>query len=384
MELSSVKRACICALCTALCYVLPLAFHALGAGSTLLPMHLPVLLCGLICGAGYGAFCGIAGPVVSCVLSGMPTALQLASMAPELCAYGLLCGLLYRHIRTGKIYPDLYCAHASGHTARQSARRSLQNAGLPCHGKGWLYHDGVAYDLFRADTSGNRFAAACHSNNRICTDTRRSDPGEIPKTKKNRRTNTMNKADVIAFFDRCAPEWDADMIRNEPVIQTILDNAGVCAGIDVLDVACGTGVLIPDYLKRSVRSVTGIDISPEMIRIAKKKFPQESVKLICGDVESVQLNRQFDCVMVYNAFPHFPNPKELIDHLAELVQSGGRLSIAHGMSRAMLTRHHSGSASRVSIELPEAEAVAQMMDEAFRVDVVVSDDTMYQVCGIKK
>ena len=119
----------------------------------------------------------------------------------------------------------------------------------------------------------------------------------------------MNKADVIAFFDRCAPEWDADMIRNEPVIQTILDNADVCAGIDVLDVACGTGVLIPDYLKRSVRSVTGIDISPEMIRIAKKKFPQESVKLICGDVESVQLNRQFDCVMVYNAFPHFPNPK---------------------------------------------------------------------------
>lgn len=194
----------------------------------------------------------------------------------------------------------------------------------------------------------------------------------------------MNKADVIAFFDRCAPEWDADMIRNEPVIQTILDNAGVCAGIDVLDVACGTGVLIPDYLKRSVRSVTGIDISPEMIRIAKKKFPQESVKLICGDVESVQLNRQFDCVMVYNAFPHFPNPKGLIDHLAELVQSGGRLSIAHGMSRAMLTRHHSGSASRVSIELPEAEAVALMMDEAFRVDVVISDDTMYQVCGIKK
>ena len=42
----------------------------------------------------------------------------------------------------------------------------------------------------------------------------------------------MNKADVIAFFDRCAPEWDADMIRNEPVIQTILDNAGVCAGND--------------------------------------------------------------------------------------------------------------------------------------------------------
>ena len=68
MELSSVKRACICALCTALCYVLPLAFHALGMGSTLLPMHLPVLLCGLICGAGYGAFCGILFLVLVLVL----------------------------------------------------------------------------------------------------------------------------------------------------------------------------------------------------------------------------------------------------------------------------------------------------------------------------
>lgn len=194
----------------------------------------------------------------------------------------------------------------------------------------------------------------------------------------------MNKADVIAFFDRCAPEWDADMIRNESVIQTILDNAGVCAGIDVLDVACGTGVLIPDYLNRSVHSVTGIDISPEMIRIAKKKFPQESVNLICGDVESAQFDRQFDCVMVYNAFPHFSDSKALIDRLSELVQSGGRLSIAHGMSRAMLTRHHSGSASRVSIELPEAETVAQMMDGVFHVDIVISDDRMYQVCGVKK
>ena len=66
------------------------------------------------------------------------------------------------------------------------------------------------------------------------------------------------------------------------------------------------------------------------------------------------------------------------------VQVGGRRRMAAGGSRARLTEHHSGSASRVSIELAEAEAVAQMMDEAFRVDVVISDDTMYQVCGIKK
>ena len=84
----------------------------------------------------------------------------------------------------------------------------------------------------------------------------------------------IDKRDVIAFFDKCAAVWDAEMIRHEPVIQAILDNAGVGDGTLVLDVACGTGVLFPDYLARGA-SVTGIDISPEMARIAAAKFTGE-------------------------------------------------------------------------------------------------------------
>ena len=120
----------------------------------------------------------------------------------------------------------------------------------------------------------------------------------------------MEKKDIADFFDRCAPWWDDDMIRNEVIITTILDNAGIKGGMDVLDVACGTGVLFPDYLKRGVASVTGIDISPEMAKIAASKFPE--VQVICGDVEETGFDRQFDAVMVYNAFPHFPEPAKLI------------------------------------------------------------------------
>ena len=109
-EMSSVKRSCISAVCIALCYVLPLVFHAFGAGEVFLPMHIPVLLCGLLCGAGYGAFCGIAGPVLSCVLSGMPSATGLISMVPELCVYGLICGLVLRFVHTKNTYADLYLA----------------------------------------------------------------------------------------------------------------------------------------------------------------------------------------------------------------------------------------------------------------------------------
>lgn len=188
----------------------------------------------------------------------------------------------------------------------------------------------------------------------------------------------MNKQDVIEFFDRCAPWWDADMIRPEAVIAEILDNAGVCPGVEVLDVACGTGVLFPDYLARGAAAVTAIDISPEMAKLAHAKFPQ--VQVICGDVEEYPFPGQFDVVMVYNAFPHFPEPQRLIATLAKLVKPGGRVSIAHSMSRAALTKHHE-RAGKVSIELLEEQALASLLQPWFQVDVVISDDRMYQVCG---
>ena len=108
--MSTVKKATITAFCVALCYVLPMAFHTFGLGMAFSPMHLPVLLCGLLCGWPYGAFCGLAGPVISSLLSGMPGAAQLAHMVPELMTYGLAAGFIFSRLRTGRLYPDLYLA----------------------------------------------------------------------------------------------------------------------------------------------------------------------------------------------------------------------------------------------------------------------------------
>ena len=109
-KMSSIKRMIICAVCTALCYVLPMVFHATGIGRMLLPMHIPVLLCGILCGPCFGAMCGAMGPVLSSVLSGMPSPVGLISMVPELMAYGLVTGLVMRLLRTGKTMADIYIA----------------------------------------------------------------------------------------------------------------------------------------------------------------------------------------------------------------------------------------------------------------------------------
>lgn len=195
----------------------------------------------------------------------------------------------------------------------------------------------------------------------------------------------MKKKDVIEFFDRCAPTWDADMIKSDAIIGKILDNAEVGEGQHVLDVACGTGVMFPYYLERNVASVTGIDISPEMARIAAGKFQQEpKIRVVCGDVEEAVFDRQFDVIVVYNAFPHFPEPARLIRTLCALLKDGGRLTIAHGASREVIDGHHHGPASKVSNGLMSADSLKRLLDPLLAVEVMISNSRMYQVSGFKK
>ena len=192
----------------------------------------------------------------------------------------------------------------------------------------------------------------------------------------------MEKKDVINFFDNLAEGWDAEQIPKDAIIEKILDNGGVDPHKDILDIACGTGTLFPFYFKRNVRSVTGIDISPEMVKIAKGKFPE--TEIICGDAEEYHFHKKFDIIMIYNAFPHFPNPEKLIKNLLGHLKENGRFTIAHSMSRAEIQSRHQKRAAKVSLELPAAEDLAEMLGPYFNIDIIISDDEMYQVSGIKK
>ncbi len=109
--MNTVKKMTMTAVCTALCVVLPIAFHSIpNAGSVMLPMHIPVLMCGLLCGWPNGFLCGLMGPLLSAILTGMPPVAVLPGMMVECAAYGLVSGLVLNHIHTKSTYCDLYIA----------------------------------------------------------------------------------------------------------------------------------------------------------------------------------------------------------------------------------------------------------------------------------
>ena len=99
----------ITALMIAAGVILPMAFHGVpNAGKVFLPMHIPVLLCGMVTGPVFGLAAGIITPIVSSLATGMPAAAMLPQMICELGVYGLMTGILSRKVRTGKAVADTY------------------------------------------------------------------------------------------------------------------------------------------------------------------------------------------------------------------------------------------------------------------------------------
>ena len=111
------KKLVYSAMCLALCLVLPfLTGQIPEIGSMLLPMHIPVLLCGFLCGGGWGAAVGFTAPLLRHLIFSMPPMPGCISMAFELAVYGLVTGLLYKRLGRGtkNIYLSLLCAMAAG------------------------------------------------------------------------------------------------------------------------------------------------------------------------------------------------------------------------------------------------------------------------------
>lgn len=192
----------------------------------------------------------------------------------------------------------------------------------------------------------------------------------------------MNKDNIIAFFNSIASSWDDEAIYKDEIIASILNYAEVEDGKKVLDVACGTGFLFENYYKRNVQSLTGIDISVEMLKICSEKFPD--AKLICADAEDFRFEDTFDTIVIHNAYPHFCNPIKLFKNLTSFLTDGGRITVSHDMSREELNGFHQKRASDISSTLPEADELSEIMNQYVEVDKIISNNRMYLVSGIKK
>jgi SAM-dependent methyltransferase len=107
----------------------------------------------------------------------------------------------------------------------------------------------------------------------------------------------------------------------------------------ILDVGCGSGWLC-EYFSRLGYETTGLDLSPELIRIAKERLARvpfgldgsKSLKcrFVVHDIEVAPLDETFDAVICYDALHHFEDESSVVRNMASMLRTGGQLFVAEG------------------------------------------------------
>ena len=185
----------------------------------------------------------------------------------------------------------------------------------------------------------------------------------------------MNNKDIIENFNSLANTWDSRIVKSKEIINTIFDYANVKEGKDVLDVGCGTGVLIDDYLQAKVNSITAIDISDRMIEIARSKYPNVYFK--CVDATMFNDNKLYDAIVLYNCFPHFAEKKKTIKHLSSLLKENGKLIIAHSNNINRLMENNNPKISK----LIKADEIKELLSTYLKDIKQIDNDYMYLCVG---
>ena len=136
---TNVHNLVLAAMFLALALVLPfLTGQIPQVGGMLLPMHLPVFLCGLICGWRYGAVVGFVAPLMRMALFGMPPLVAAVAMAFELAAYGGIAGFLYNRSRwqcVVALYRALLAAMVGGRIVWAGERHSRHHPPAGVHSR---------------------------------------------------------------------------------------------------------------------------------------------------------------------------------------------------------------------------------------------------------
>lgn len=193
----------------------------------------------------------------------------------------------------------------------------------------------------------------------------------------------MNK--VAAYFDERASSWiEMEKHTKSPVQPAVAVMAGVGSGSRVLDLGCGLGVMMPVYRSMGVARVVGVDVSENMVELARERWADEPwAAFIAADATELDLDERFDCVVVYNAYPHFMDRPALVSACYRLLVDGGRFVVAHGTGRDGINAHHEAVAAGVSIGLGPAREESAVWEGPFRIDALVDTPGFYAFAGRK-
>lgn len=192
--------------------------------------------------------------------------------------------------------------------------------------------------------------------------------------------------EIAAYFDERADSWDESGCSGESRVQgAVLSLVDLKPGDTVLDLGCGTGVMIPFYLAAQAGKIVAVDVSEKMVERAREKFGNEpSVELRASDALSLDEGERFDAAVIYNAYPHFPDKLALVEKVYRMLKPSGRFVVAHGSGKDAINRHHEAVAAGVSCGLRAASEESVLWADKFEIEALVDTPGFYAFSGVRR
>ena len=137
--------------------------------------------------------------------------------------------------------------------------------------------------------------------------------------------NTIKENSKVAFNQQAAT-YDKDIKGQHArsLYPVLLEKLSHIPFQSALDLGCGTGEVLKLILQKDPhKELCGIDLSEEMLAVAKSKLP-EQVKLLLGDSEALPFpDNAFDVVYCNDSFHHYPAPKDVLREINRVLKPGG-------------------------------------------------------------
>jgi ubiquinone/menaquinone biosynthesis C-methylase UbiE len=143
----------------------------------------------------------------------------------------------------------------------------------------------------------------------------------------------MNIYETKKFAKVWHEQTKKDILRKEMMNKIVEKALGDLEGKVVLDAGCGDGFFIPRLLKKKPQKIVGIDISKELIKIARKEIKAKNVKFYQMDLRKKMKfpDEFFDAILCYNVFQELDDISVALREFRRILKKKGKvvISITH-------------------------------------------------------
>jgi ubiquinone/menaquinone biosynthesis C-methylase UbiE len=176
----------------------------------------------------------------------------------------------------------------------------------------------------------------------------------------------MKTEEKRAFFNEMASSWDEMALERqiEAGIRNFVKFSFAAGARTILDVGCGTGILVPYLLAAYPQTsvIIELDFAEDMLALNRAKFTDHRLVRLAGDATNLSLpDESMDAALCFNVAPHLGHGETAFQDLYRVLAPGGVIAVGHLMSSLELNHFHSNLHGPVAHDyLPPAKVLGTM------------------------